>query len=99
MCSIMGPRSRVIGAGSAIRCRLRHSLSSLVSVLVAAVACRHSGPLAIAQAAAGWDQEVVAAHGCRVRPATGKRTPPSASTVNRLPALLDAEEVEAALSC
>jgi hypothetical protein len=73
---------------------IRHSLS----VLVAGVACGHSGPLAIAQAAAGWDQEVLAAHGCRVGPATGLRTPPSASTVNRLPALLDADEVEAALS-
>jgi predicted transposase YbfD/YdcC len=77
---------------------IRHSLPSLVSVLVAGVACGHSGPLAIAQGAAGWDQEVLAAHGCRVSPATGQRTPPSASTVNRLPALLDADELEAALS-
>jgi predicted transposase YbfD/YdcC len=67
-------------------------------VLVAAVACGYSGPLAIAQAVAGWDQEVLAGHGCRVSPATGQRTPPSASTVSRLPALLDADEVEAALS-
>jgi predicted transposase YbfD/YdcC len=77
---------------------IRHSLPSLVSVLVAGVACGHGGPLAIAQAAAGWDQEVLAAHGCRVSPATGQRMPPSASTVGRLPALLDADEVEAALS-
>jgi predicted transposase YbfD/YdcC len=77
---------------------IRHSLPSLVSVLVAGVACGHCGPLAIAQAAAGWDQEVLAAHGCRVSPASGQRTPPSASTVNRLPALLDADELEAALS-
>lgn len=77
---------------------IRHSLPSLLSVLVAAVACGYSGPLAIAQAAAGWDQEVLAGHGCRVSPATGQRMPPSASTVNRLPALLDADEVEAALS-
>ena len=77
---------------------IRHSLSSLLSVLVAGVACGHSGPLAIAQAAAGWDQEVLAGHGCRVSPATGRRIPPSASTVSRLPALLDADEVEAALS-
>ena len=77
---------------------IRHSLGSLLSVLVAGVACGHSGPLAIAQGAAGWDQEVLAAHGCRVSPATGLRTPPSASTVGRLPGLLDADEVEAALS-
>ncbi len=77
---------------------IRHSLGSLVSVLVAGVACGHSGPLAIAQAVAGWDQEVLAAHGCRVSPATGQRIPPSAATVGRLPVLLDADEVEAALS-
>ena len=77
---------------------IRHSLGSLLSVLVAGVACGHCGPLAIAQGAAGWDQEVLAAHGCRVSPATGLRTPPSASTVGRLPGLLDADEVEAALS-
>jgi predicted transposase YbfD/YdcC len=77
---------------------IRHSLPSLLSVLVAGVACGHSGPLAIAQAAAGWDQEVLAAHGCRVSPATRQRTPPSASTVSRLPALLDADEAAAALS-
>lgn len=77
---------------------IRHSLPSLLSVLVAAVACGYSGPLAIAQAAAGWDQEVLAGHGCRVSPATGQRMAPSASTVSRLPALLDADEVEAALS-
>ncbi len=77
---------------------IRHSLGSLLSVLVAGVASGHSGPLAIAQGAAGWDQQVLAAHGCRVSPATGLRTPPSASTVGRLPGLLDADEVEAALS-
>ena len=77
--------------------RIRHSLGSLVSVLVAGVACGHSGPLAIAQAAAGLDQEVLAARGCRVSPATGQRIPPPAATVGRLPALLDADEVEAAL--
>lgn len=32
----------------------RGSRHSLVSVLVAGVACGYSGPLAIAQAAAGW---------------------------------------------
>ena len=42
---------------------IRHSLGSLVSVLVAGVACGYSSPLAIAGAAAGWDQEVLAAHG------------------------------------
>jgi predicted transposase YbfD/YdcC len=77
---------------------IRHSLPSLVSVLVAGVACGYGGPLAIAQAAAGWDQEVLAAHGCRVSPVTGQRIPPSASTTGRLPALLDGDELEAALS-
>jgi hypothetical protein len=77
---------------------IRHSLSSLVSVLVAGVACGFSGPLAIAGAAAGWDQEVLAAHGTRRNPRTGAHEPPSASTLGRLPALLDADELEAGLS-
>jgi predicted transposase YbfD/YdcC len=77
---------------------IRHSLASLVSVLVAGVACGYSGPLAIAQAAAGWDQQLLAAHGTRRNPATGLREPPSASTLGRLPRLLDADELEAGLS-
>ena len=76
----------------------RHPLPSLVSVLVAGVASAHGGPLAVAQAAAGWDQEVLAAHGCRVSPRTGLRVAPSASMLDRLPRLLDADELEAALS-
>src|SRR5438034_1682351 len=77
---------------------IRHSLGSLVSVLVAGVACGYSGPLAIAGAAAGWDQEVLAAHGTRRNPRTGAHEPPSASTLGRLPALLDADELEAGLT-
>jgi hypothetical protein len=77
---------------------VRHRLSSLVSVLVAGVACGYSSFLAIAGAAAGWDQEVLAAHGTRRSPVTGACEPPSASTLGRLPALLDADELEAALS-
>jgi len=76
----------------------RHPLPSLVSVLVAGVASAHSGPLAVAQAAAAWDQEVLAAHGCRISPRTGLRVAPSASMLDRLPRLLDADELEAALS-
>ena len=76
----------------------RHPLPSLVSVLVAGVAAALSGPLAVAQAAAGWDQEVLAAHGCRISPRTGLRVPPSASMLDRLPKLLGADEFEAALS-
>jgi predicted transposase YbfD/YdcC len=49
-------------------------------------------------AAAGWGQEVLAAHGTRRSPVTGAFEPPSASTLGRLPALLDADELEAALS-
>src|SRR5215467_10135048 len=63
---------------------IRHSLGSLVSVLVAGVACGYSSPLAIAGAAAGWDQEVLAAHGIRRNPRTGVLEPPSASTLDRL---------------
>jgi len=77
---------------------IRHSLGSLVSVLVAGVACGYSSPLAIAGAAAGWDQEVLAAHGTRRNPRTGAHEPPSASTLGRLPALLDADQLEAGLS-
>jgi hypothetical protein len=76
----------------------RHALPSLVSVLVAGVAGACSGPLAVAQAAAGWDQDVLAAHGCWVSPRTGKRTPPSASMLDRLPGLLDPDGFEAALT-
>jgi predicted transposase YbfD/YdcC len=77
---------------------VRHSLPSLVSVLVAGVACGYGSPLAIAEAAAGWDQEVLAAHGCWRSPATGVLAAPSASTLTRLPTLLDADEMEAGLS-
>jgi predicted transposase YbfD/YdcC len=77
---------------------VRHALSSLVSVLVAGVACGHASPLAIAEAAADWDQEVLAGHGCWRSPTTGLLVAPSPSTLTRLPALLDADEVEAALS-
>jgi predicted transposase YbfD/YdcC len=77
---------------------VRHPLSSLVSVVVAGVACGYTSPLAIAQAAAGWDQEVLAGHGCWRSPVTGRLVAPSVSTLTRLPALLDADEVEAALS-
>ena len=77
---------------------IRHSLASLVSVLVAGVACGYRGPLAIAQAAAGWDQGLLAAHGCRVSPVTGLRVAPSASTLDRLPRLLDADGMEAGLT-
>ena len=50
---------------------IRHQLASLVAVAVAAAAAGLGGPLAVAQAAAGWDQDVLAAHGCRVSPAGG----------------------------
>ena len=76
----------------------RHPLPSLVSVMIAGAAAAHGGPLAVAQAAAGWDQEVLAAHGCRVSPRTGLRVPPSASMLGRLGKPLDADELEAALS-
>src|SRR5260370_36488092 len=76
----------------------RHPLSSLVSVLVAGVAAACSGPVAVAQAAEGWGQEVLAAHGCRVSPRTGLRVAPSASMLDRLARLLDADELETALS-
>ena len=101
------PRRRRVASREVLEARLtdprkprgiRHSLGSLVSVLVAGVACGYSGPLAIAGAAAGWDQEVLAAHGTRRNPVTGAHEPPSASTLGRLPALLDADELEAALS-
>jgi DDE_Tnp_1-associated len=76
----------------------RHLLSSLVSVLVAGVAAACTGPLAVAQAAAGWDQDVLAAHGCWASPRTGKRTAPSASMLDRLPRLVSPDELEAALT-
>jgi hypothetical protein len=62
----------------------RHSLASLASVLLAAVAAGAGGPLAAARAAEGWDQGILAAHGCRACPRTGLRVLPSASTLDRL---------------
>ena len=62
------------------------------------MACGYRGPLAIAQAAAGWDQEVLAAHGCRRSPVTGLFVAPSASTLDRLPRFLDADGFEAGLT-
>ena len=76
----------------------RHPLSSLVSVLVAGAAAACTGPLAVAQAAAGWDQEVLAAHGCWTSPRTGLRVAPSASMLDRLPKLVNPDEFEAALT-
>ena len=76
----------------------RHPLASLVSVLVAGVAAGCTGPLAVAQAAAGWEREVLAAHGCWTSPRTGLPAAPSASMLDRLPRLLDPDEVEAALT-
>ena len=76
----------------------RHPLPSLVSVLVAGVAAACSGPLAVAQAAAGWGQEVLAAHGCWISPRTGLRVAPSASMLDRLARLLDADEPGTALT-
>ena len=66
--------------------------------MAAGAAAALSGPLAVAQAAAGWDQEVLAAHGCWTCPRTGLRASPSASMLGRLARLLDADELEAALS-
>jgi predicted transposase YbfD/YdcC len=76
----------------------RHPLASLVSVLVAGLAAARSGALAVAQEAAGWDQEVLEAHGCWRSPRTGLLTAPSASMLDRLARLLDADELEAALT-
>jgi len=77
---------------------IRHSLAFLVSVLVAGVACGYCSILAIAQAAAGWDQEMLAALGVRRNRGTGAQEPPSASTLGRVPAGLDADELEAGLT-
>jgi predicted transposase YbfD/YdcC len=77
---------------------VRHPLSCLVSVLMAGVACGYTSMLAIAGAAAGWDQQVLAGHGCWRSPTTGQLVAPSTSTLTRLPALLDTDEMEAALS-
>ncbi len=71
----------------------RHPLPSLVSVTIGGAAAGHGGPLAVAQAAAGWDQDVLAAHGCRVSARTGLRVPPSASMLGRLHRFLDADEL------
>jgi len=67
-------------------------------VAAAGTAAALSGPLAIAQAAARWDQEVLAAHGCWTCPRTGLRAAPAASMLDRLGKLLDPDEFEAALT-
>jgi predicted transposase YbfD/YdcC len=76
----------------------RHPLASLVSVQVAGIAAACTGPLAVAQAAAGWDQGVLEAHGCWRSPRTGRLAAPSASMLDRLGRLLDPDELEAALT-
>ena len=76
----------------------RHELVSLVSVMAGGAAGAHYGPLQVAQAAEGWDQEVLAAHGCWTSPRTGLRVAPSASMLDRLGKLLDPDEFEMALS-
>jgi predicted transposase YbfD/YdcC len=76
----------------------RHPLASLVSVQVAGIAAACAGPLAVAQAAAGWDQDVLEAHGCWRSPRTGRLAAPSASMLDRLGRLLDPDELEAALT-
>jgi hypothetical protein len=85
-------------ADSRKRRGIRHELGPAVPVLVAGAAGGHENPLAIAQAMAGWDQELLAAHGCRVSPATGLRVPPPARTLYRIPVIADADEFEAALT-
>ena len=65
---------------------------------VAGAAAAPSGPLAVAEAAAGRDEETLAAHGCRVSRRTGKRAAPSASMLGRRGRLLYPDEFEAALS-
>ncbi|MCA1675839.1 MAG: transposase family protein [Actinobacteria bacterium] len=40
---------------------------------------------------------MLAAHGVRINPVTGAYEAPSASTLTRLPARLDADELEAAI--
>ncbi|MGH3237195.1 MAG: ISAs1 family transposase [Streptosporangiaceae bacterium] len=85
-------------ADSRKRRGIRHQLAPVVSVLAAGAACGYQSPLAIAQAAAGWDQELLAAHGCWISPATGLRVPPSARTLYRIPQGLDADSFEAALT-
>jgi predicted transposase YbfD/YdcC len=76
----------------------RHELVSLVSVMAGGTAGAHYGPLQVAQAAEGRDQEVPAAYGCWVSPRTGRRVAPSASMLDRLGKLLDPDEFEAAIS-
>ena len=76
----------------------RHELVSLVSVMAGGAAGAHCGPLQVAQAAEGWEQEVLAAHGCWVSPRTGRRVAPSASMLGRLGKILDPDEFEEAVS-
>ena len=76
----------------------RHGLVSLVPVMAGGAAGAHYGPLQVAQAAEGRDQEVPAAHGCWRSPRTGLRAVPSASMLDRLGKLLDPDESGMALS-
>gem|GEM_PF-5103883 len=54
--------------------------------------------MAIAQAVVTWDQEMLAALGVRRDPGTSAHEPPSASTLSRVPAGLDADELDAELT-
>ena len=77
---------------------IRYELGSLVSVAAAGTAAGHRGPAAIAEAAKGWDQEVLAAHGCRISPRAGLREAPSARTLDRLPLMPGPDNFEAVLT-
>jgi predicted transposase YbfD/YdcC len=77
---------------------IRHALAAGISVVAGGLACGHRSPQVIAKAAADWDQEVLAGHGCRISPVTGLRVPPSASTLARLGDHIDPDELERALS-
>jgi DDE_Tnp_1-associated len=77
---------------------LRHQLPSLLATLTLAVACGKAKIAPAASAAAGWDQQVLEALGCRRTPATGLFAPPSAATLGRLHKAVDVVCLQADLA-
>ncbi|MEX5713238.1 transposase family protein [Parafrankia sp. FMc6] len=76
---------------------LRHQLPSLLATFTLAVACGAARIAPAASMAAGWDQQVLEALGCRRSPATGLFEAPSASTLGRLHKAVDVVALQADL--
>jgi predicted transposase YbfD/YdcC len=77
---------------------IRHPLPVILALAAAAVAAGNSGFTAIGEWAADTPQHLLAELGARVNPRTGHYHAPSETTVRRVIQLLDANQVDTAIS-